>query len=512
MRYRLEAHAAHSPHATHAAHSGGSRALLLGRLDDGDLGGTEQGGDTASIDQGGADDLEGIQDTGGNHVDVLALGAVEALVEVVGELVGDLADNDGALSAGVLDDHASGAGDSVLDNGNTELLVEVGRLDLAEGVDGGLQETSATTGQDTLLNGGAGGVQGIDDAVLLLADLDLGGTTDLDDGNTARKLGKALLELLLLVLRGGGVSNDAADLLAALSNSVLGALAVQDDGVLLGDGDGAGGAEHVGGGLLELDIDIVAEDGTVGEDGDIAEDGLAVVTEAGGLDGGNLELATELVENADGQSLALDVLGDNDEGTAELLGGLQSGEDVLDGGDLALGKQDQRLLELDLGGLGVGDEVGGDVATVELHALGDLELVLNGLALLDGDDTLLADLLHGAGQELANVHIAVGGDGSDLLDLLGGGHGLGLALQVLDDGLNGGLGAAAQVHGVAAGSNVLHRLGEDGAGQHGGSGGAITSSLVGLGGDVLEQTRTKVLELVLERNGLGDRDTVCDDA
>ena len=75
--------------------------------------------------------------------------------------------------------------------------------------------------------------------------------------------------------------------------------------------------------------------------------------------------------------------------------------------------------------LGVGDEVRRDVALVEAHALGELELQAEGVGLLDGDDAFLADLVHGLGDELADGRVAGGdtGGGSDLLlglDLLGG--------------------------------------------------------------------------------------------
>ncbi|KAK1251115.1 hypothetical protein MKX07_005670 [Trichoderma sp. CBMAI-0711] len=500
-------HHAHASHAAHAAHGRTGRSLLRG-LDDGDLGGAQQGSNAAGVNETSADNLEGVEDTGLDHVDVLALGAVETAVEVGAVLVGELANDDRALQAGVLDDGPCGAGDGVLDNRDAELLVKVGGLDVVQGLRRGLDQGSATTGQDTLLNGSAGGVESIDESVLLLADLDLGGTADLDDGNAARQLGQTLLELLLLVLGGGGVSNDTTDLLASLRDGVLATLTVEDDGVLLGDGDGASGAQHVGGGLLELDVELVREDGAVGQDSEIAEDGLAVVTEAGGLDGGDLELATELVQNADSQSLAVNVLGDDDEGAAELGRGLEGGDDVLDGRDLLLGEQDQGVLKLNLGGLGVGDEVGGDVSAVESHTLGHLELVLQRLALLDGDDTLLADLLHGVGNQLADVVVAVGTDSGDLRNLLAGGDVAGVLLQVVDDGVDGSLDASAQVHGVAAGGNVLDGLGEDGAGQDGGTGGSVTGSLVGLGGDILDQLGAQVLELVLEGDGLGDGDTV----
>ena len=356
---------------------------------------TQERSDTTGIDKGGADDLERIEDTSLNHVDVLALCAVKSHVEIAGVLISELAYDDRAFGTGVLNDLASRVSDGVLNDRDTKLLVEVGGLDILKGVDGGLEETSSTTGKDTLLNGSAGGVQSVDDAILLLTDLDLRGTSYLNDGNTAGKLGKTLLELLLLVFGSAGVLHDATDLLAALSNGILSATAVQEDGILLSDGDSTGLAKHVSGSLLQLDIKVIAEEGTVGQNSKIAKDRLAVVTEARGLDCCDLELATELVENADSKSLALNVLSNDEEGTALLLGGLESGDDVLNSGDLLLGKKDQRVLELDLGALGVGDEVGRDVAAVELHSLGNLELILDGLALLDCDDTLLADLLHG---------------------------------------------------------------------------------------------------------------------
>ena len=192
-----------------------------------------------------------------------------------------------------------------------------------------------------------------------------------------------------------------------------------------------------------------------------------------------------------------------------MLGGdLKSGDDVLDSRDLLLGKKDERVLKLDLLGLGVGDEVGGDESTVESHTLGDLELIGNGLALLAGDDTLLANLLHGVGDHLTNVDIAVGRDGSNLSDLSAGGDVSLVLLEELDDGLNSSLDTAAEVHGVAASGNVLDGLGEDGTGENGSGGGTVTGDLVGLGGNILEELGTEVLELVLEAHSAGNGNTI----
>ncbi|VUC23355.1 unnamed protein product [Clonostachys rosea] len=489
-------------------HAWGTGRLVFGGLDDGNLSSSEERGDTTGINETSADDLEGIQNTGGDHVNVLALGAVKTLVEVAGVLVSELANNDGALKPSVLDDGTSRAGNGALDNADTELLVEVGGLEAVQSLGRSLEEGSTTTGQDTLLNGGAGSVQSIDEAILLLTDLDLGGATDLDDGNTTGELGQTLLELLLLVLGGGRIGDDTTDLLASLSNGVLATLTVEEDSVLLGDGDGTSGTEQIRGGLLELDVELIGEDGTVSQDSKIAKDGLAVVTEAGGLDGSNLELSTELVENADGESLTVNVLSDDDKRASLLGGGLESRDDVLNSRDLLLGEEDQRVLELNLLGLGVGDEVGRHESTVESHTLSDLELILHGLAFLDGDDTLLANLLHSIGNHLAEVVVTVGTDSSNLGDLLAGSDITLVLLEELDDGIDSSLNTTAQVHRVATGGNILDGLGENGTAEDGGSGGTVTGNFVGLGGDVLEKTGTEVLELVLENDGLGNGHTV----
>lgn len=444
-----------------------------------------------SIDQSSLDDLVRIDDALLHHVTELALGAIITPLELVfsSELLQKLANDDAALGTGVVDDLAHGALQSLADDGHAQLLVKVlgGVLEGLEG-ERGLEEGDTTTGQDTFLNGSASGVESVVVAVLLLADFDFRGTTDLDDGDTTGQLGQALLQLGLVVLASGGVGNDAPDLLAARGDGVLGTTAVQEDGVLLGDGNGTALAQQVGGSLFELDVQLVGEDGTTGEDGHVAEDALAVVTEAWGLDAGDLELAAELVEDACCEGLAVDVLSDDEEWATGLGGDFEGRKDILESADLLLREEDEGLLELDALGLNVGDEVRRDETTVEAHALGDLDAVFDGLALLDGDDTFLADLLHGGGDEVADVGVAVGGDGGDLSDFLAGGDHPLLGLEEGDDMLDGLLASPAEVHGVAAGSYVLDTFGEDGAGEDGGGSGTITSNLVSLASYILDET------------------------
>ena len=72
--------------------------------------------------------------------------------------------------------------------------------------------------------------------------------------------------------------------------------------------------------------------------------------------------------------------------------------------------EDVGLLELDDHLLGVGDEVGREIAAVELHALDDVELGVEALGLLDRDHAFIADLLHRLGDHLADGAVAIGRD------------------------------------------------------------------------------------------------------
>src|SRR3712207_6995271 len=105
----------------------------------------------------------------------------------------------------------------------------------------------------------------------------------------------------------------------------------------------------------------------------------------------------------------------------------------------------------------VGDHVRRDVALVELHALGELEVHAEGLALLDVHDAVLADLLDGVGDHVADLLVA-GGDRRHAGDLVLAGDLLGLAGDVLDDLVDGDLDAALQAERVGAGGHVLPAL------------------------------------------------------
>ena len=89
------------------------------------------------------------------------------------------------------------------------------------------------------------------------------------------------------------------------------------------------------------------------------------------------------------------------------------------------------ILEHHLHALGVGHEVGRQVAAVELHALDHVERRLHGLVLFHGDDAFLADLLHRLGEDAADGLVAVRRDRADLGDLLGVARRLGELAELL---------------------------------------------------------------------------------
>ena len=100
----------------------------------------------------------------------------------------------------------------------------------------------------------------------------------------------------------------------AIGDGVLGAGTVDDGGVVLGDGHALGGTEHVGGDVGDLDAELVKGSLATGKDGDVLEHALATVTVTRSLHGADVESAADLVQDERGQSLAVDVLG-NDEQT-----------------------------------------------------------------------------------------------------------------------------------------------------------------------------------------------------
>src|SRR5207342_1624072 len=490
----------------HAAAARHRRLFLLRQLGDHRFGRDHQAGDRRGVLQRGAGDLGRIQDAGFDHVDVLAGRGVVA----VGALAfHHLVENDRRLVTGVGHDLAQRRFHGAQGDLDAVALVFVGTLEASDrGL--GAQQRDAAARDDAFFHGSAGGVQRVFNAGLLFLHLDFGSRTDLDDGDAAGQLGHALLQLLAVVVR-RGFFDLRLDLLDARFDGGMFAGAVDDGGVLLGDLHLLRAAEVLDRGLLELQADFLGDHGAAGEDGHVFQHRLATVAEARGLHCADLDDAADGVDDKGGEGFAFDFLGDDQQRLAGLGDAFEHGQQLAHVGDLLVVQQDERIFQFGLHRLLVVDEVRRQVAAVELHALDDVELVLQTRTVFDGDHAFLADLVHRLGDEVTDVGVGVGRDRADLGDFLARRRRLGDLLQFGHGFDHGLVDAALEVHRVHAGGDRLHAFADQRLRQHGGGGGAVTGVVGGLGSDFLDHLRAHVLELVGQFDFLGDGHAVLGD-
>ena len=271
------------------------------------------------------------------------------------------------------------------------------------------------------------------DAVLALLDLDLGRAADADDGNAARQLRQALLQFLLVVIR-GRLLDLRAQLRAAGRDVRLLAGAVDDRRVLLVDAHLLGPAEHVERDVFELDAEILADHLAAGQDGKVLEHRFAAIAEARRLDRRDLEPAAQLVD--DQASPAPRPRSPRPRSAADCrsapplraAAGSPGEPDSFFSNRRMCGFSSSQIIFC-----GIGHEIRREIAAVELHALDDVELGFEACRLLDRDDALVADLVHRLRDHLADLAIVVGRDRADLGDLGIGRNLFRDLLDVIDD-------------------------------------------------------------------------------
>mmetsp|Transcript_7402 Transcript_7402/g.16123 ORF Transcript_7402/g.16123 Transcript_7402/m.16123 type:complete len:484 (-) Transcript_7402:344-1795(-) len=457
----------------HAAHGG----LLRRGLRDHCLGGGHQGGHRGGIHQGSADDLGRVNDSLLEHVHVLTV--LRIISHILIRLLQQLVHHHGPLPPGVAHNGRQGLLQRPPNNVHTHLLVRVGHLEAIQAL-GGVQQGGAAPGDDTLLNRGLGGVEGVVKTVLGLADGNLAGAADLDHSHPSAHLRQTLLHLVLLIL--AGVHLDGLpDLVNALCNLRLAATSSQYDGVVLGDLKGLALTQGSHLHLFQLHARVLRHHFSTCQYGNVLQHGLAVVAEPGSLHRAHLQPAPELVQHQGRQRIPVDILRHDQQRPLQLGHVLQHGEDALHIGDLLVVHEHQRLGHLHHLGLGVGAKVGGDVPTVKAHALHDLQLMVQGLPLADGDGAVLAHALEGLGEHGSDLRVGVGGDGGNLLDLRLVLNRLGPVGQVLEHYLHSSIDPTLQVHGVHPRGDGLAPLHHDRATQHSGCGGTVSGDVVGLG-------------------------------
>src|SRR5438445_5442737 len=504
------AHAPHATHSTHAAHPGrataaGGLQLLLRLLGHHRLGGEQQAGDGRRVLQGGPRHLGGIDHARSDQILVL-VGARVVPEPTLSFL--HLLQDDAALEPGIADDAPQRLLHRPTDDLHADSLVVL-QLQLVQRL-ARADQCDAAARHDAFLDRRARRVQRVLHPGLPLLHFRLGGGPDLHHRDAARELREPFLELLLVVI-GGGLLDLRADGLDPSFDVALLPRAIDQRGVVLVDGDPLATAEIIEPDLLQLLAQLLRDHLSAGEHGDVLEHLLAAVPDSGRLHRRHLEGATQLVHDQRRQRFTLHLLGDDENGPAGAHHLLEKRDQVRHRADLPLGDEDERILELHHHAGRIGDEVRGDVAAVELHALDHLERGLEALRLLDGDHAFLADLLHCVGDDVADALVAVCGDGADLGDL-GLALRLGAALlQLRDDGLHGLLYAAFERHRIVPRGDEAHALAVDGRGEQGRGGGAGAGHFARLGGDLAHHLRAHVLEVVAQVDLLGDGDAVLGD-
>ena len=170
----------------------------------------------------------------------------------------------------------------------------------------------AATREVTLLYSCPGSIEGILYTVLLLLHLNLGGSAHIKDSHAACELAETLLKFLPVIVGGRG-SNLLPDEVSPLLDILLAACTAYDGGILLGDGHLLGLSEHIRSSVLEGESPFLGNEGRTGKGGDILKHLLAAVSEARSLHCSYLDGAAEPVHHEGGKSLAVNILGNDEE-------------------------------------------------------------------------------------------------------------------------------------------------------------------------------------------------------
>ncbi len=190
---------------------------------------------------------------------------------------------------------------------------------------------------------------------------------------------------------------------------------------------------------------------------------------------------------------------------------LQDGQQVFEHAYLLVVDEDKGVFKLGDHLVRIGDEIGGKVAAVKLHAFHFLQAGVDGFGFFDVDDAFFAHGFHGLGDQPSDLVVVVGGDGSDLGDLFVALDGLGKFVDFIHHDLGGLFQAAFQIHGVHPGGHVLEAFLDDGLGQQGGGGGAVSGNVVGLFRNFFAELRAHVFKFPFQFDLFGDGHAVVGD-
>src|SRR6185437_11739122 len=366
------------------------------------FGGQHQGRDRSGILQRGAHDLCGIEHAGLDQIFVLAGQGVVAEVVVLG--VVDFAENDCAFFAGVFGDLTQRLLQSALHDVNADLLVAFSP-DFLKGRNATGKCNSAAR-DDSLFNRRARRMHRVFHAGFLFLHFGFGGCADFNDGNAADQLRQPLLQLLAVVVA-GGLIDLAANFLYAAFDLVMLAFAFDDGGVVLVDGDFLRLAKIGNLNVFELDAEVFGDGFAAGQNCDVLQHGLATIAKTRGLDGSNVQRATQLVDDESRERFAFNVFRDDDERLAALRDLLEQREQVLHRRNFLFVDQDVRILKHSFHPLRIGNKIRRQITTIKLHSFHNFQLRLKRLRLFNRDNTILADLLHSLSNNVPNGSVII---------------------------------------------------------------------------------------------------------
>ena len=200
--------------------------------------------------------------------------------------------------------------------------------------------------------------QGVLKAVLLLFEFGFGRRANAQFGDAASQFGQALFQFLTVVI-GIGVLDLTANLLHATGDRFARAAALDEwwvsSLVMMIFSAVPNWSTSMFSSLMPKSSLKNWPPVSVAMSSNIA---FATVAKAGRLDSSHVEDAPDAVDNQSRQSLALDVLGDDDQRLASARDFLQNRHQILHVADFLLVDQNQRVVEARFHALGVGYEVG----------------------------------------------------------------------------------------------------------------------------------------------------------
>ena len=290
-----------------------------------------------------------------------------------------------------------------------------------------------------------------------------------------------------------------------------GASAADDGGVVLVHHHPPCAPEHFEARAFQLQAQFFGDDLPAGQDGDVLQHRFAAIAKARRLDRAVLERAAQMIDDERGQRFAFDVFRHDQQRAPRICDGVEQGKHVLERGEFSIEEQHVRVFEHGLHLFRVGDEIVGNEPPVEAHALDDFEGGLGRFRFLDGDDAVVAHLLHGLGDELADDGVIVGGDGGDLRLFLSGLHRAGHGAQGVRGGRRGPVQAALQIDGAGPGDDVAHAVGEDRVRQDSRRAGSVADGFACLFSRLPQHPGAEIFFRVLQLQFLGDGHAVVAD-